>query len=463
MKEYKVAIYLRLSKEDKEKNNSIDMQRQITKKYAKDHNFNIINEYIDNGYSGVLDSRPALNKLMEDINNKKINLVIVKDISRLTRDKNLTSYYTDIFFPENKVRLISVTEDIDTGEKYEIDDIVALKGIINQSYIEDISKKIKAVKKNYKEQGKFIEASIAYGYKKDKKDKHKIVIDNNAAQIVKEIFNLYINGVSQTKIAEKLNEKKILTPSQYQNLKLTSKYWTKNIVNRILNNPIYTGKIILNKYENNLKLKKRIVTPKKEFIFKENTHEAIISEKDYEKVQNLKGNKTKKAYIYLLKGLVFCKKCKKNMTYKNSKPIRIDSNGNITGNKNNLGYFICRKCNNKIMENGLNKIVLNRISKKINKYLKIIEINENKKIQSEIIKQESKLKILYLKKIEGLITQEIFVEQYKKYKENMKKLKSKINRKETINYEKFDNIAIKKLVEKIEIKDNNEIEIILKV
>jgi len=146
MKSYNAAIYLRLSKEDRENNNSIDMQRQITTKYAKLHNYSIIDEYIDNGYSGILASRPELNRLMVDIVRNKINMVIVKDMSRLTRDKNMTSYYTDIFFPDNDVRLISVTEYIDTGERYEIDDVVALRGIVNHSYLEDISKKNKSSK-----------------------------------------------------------------------------------------------------------------------------------------------------------------------------------------------------------------------------------------------------------------------------------------------------------------------------
>ena len=134
MKEYKAAIYLRLSKEDREINNSIDIQREITTNYAKEHNYNIIEEYVDNGYSGILSSRPALNKLMIDIVRNKINMVIVKDISRLTRDRNMTSYYTDVFFPDNDVRLISVTEYVDTGERYEIDDIIALKGISGRSF-----------------------------------------------------------------------------------------------------------------------------------------------------------------------------------------------------------------------------------------------------------------------------------------------------------------------------------------
>lgn len=507
MKEYKAAIYLRLSKEDREKNNSIDMQREITRKYAKEHNYSIVDEYIDNGYSGILDSRPALNRLMTDIIRNKINMVIVKDMSRLTRNKNLTSYYTDIFFPDNDVRLISVTEYVDTGERYEIDDVVALRGIVNQSYLEDVSRKIKSVKRNLKEQGKFIEASVVYGYKKDKLDKYKLIIDDEVKPIIKNIFSLYISGIGPTQIAKKLNEKGILTPSQYLNLKITGKYWTKSIVNRILNDPTYTGRLVLNKYENDLRLKKRIVTPKSKYKYKENTHEAIISIEDYEKVQQMKGNKTKednKTYLYLLKGLVFCQNCGRKMTYKNSKPIRMDTNGNISGKKNDLGYFICNEhyrhkevCNqtNKIMENDLNTIVLNKISDRlkklqVGKYAKEVaiyrqkqdpNISEYKKMQNEITKQENNFKILYAKKVEGIITEESFIEQYNHYKETIKSLKEKQNRLETdkriynsqneldkliiefIDCKKFDNTIIKKLVEKIEVGKNNQIKITLKV
>ena len=119
-KEYKAGVYLRISKEDKEKKNSISSQKKKKKKYAKDHNYEIVEEYIDNGYSGILSSRPALDKMMLDIVRKQINMVIVKDTSRLTRDKNLTSYFTDIFFPDNDIRFISVTEYVDTGERYDI-------------------------------------------------------------------------------------------------------------------------------------------------------------------------------------------------------------------------------------------------------------------------------------------------------------------------------------------------------
>lgn len=210
MKDYKAGIYLRLSKEDTNTNNSIEAQRDITLKYAKEHNINVINEYVDNGYSGIIDSRPALNKMTIDILRKKIDMVIVKDLSRLTRDKNKTGYYTEIFFPDNDVRLVSVTEFIDSGERYEIDDTIMLRGIMNQSYIEDTSKKIKAVKTNMKKQGKYVEKNVPYGYKKDENDKYKVIVDEDVADNVKLIFNMYLNGLTQGKIA------KYLTRNEYR-------------------------------------------------------------------------------------------------------------------------------------------------------------------------------------------------------------------------------------------------------
>ena len=132
MKEYRAGIYLRLSKEHEEENNSIEAQREITMQYAIKNRYKIVKEYVDNGYSGILDSRPKLNEMMLDISRGFINMIIVKDISRLTRNKNKTGWYTEVFFPDNDVRFISVTEFIDSGERYEIDDSIMLRGIANQ-------------------------------------------------------------------------------------------------------------------------------------------------------------------------------------------------------------------------------------------------------------------------------------------------------------------------------------------
>ena len=271
MKEYKAGIYLRLSKEDTNTNNSIEAQRNITLNYAKKHNISVINEYVDNGYSGILDSRPALNKMIVDILRKKIDMVIVKDLSRLTRDKNKTGYYTEVFFPDNDVRLISVTEFIDSGERYEIDDTIMLRGIMNQSYVADISKKIKSVKTDMKKQGKYVEKNVPYGYKKDAEDKYKVVIDETVSDNVKLIYETYLQGYSQGEIAKYLTKLKIDTPKKYKGQNVTINEWRNDSISRILKDPFYTGKMIINKLYTDYRTKKKHKTSKEEWIFKENT------------------------------------------------------------------------------------------------------------------------------------------------------------------------------------------------
>lgn len=505
---YKAGVYLRISKEDIEEKNSISSQKAIVEKYAKDHNYEIAEEYIDNGYSGILSSRPALDKMMLDITRKQINMVIVKDTSRLTRDKNLTSYFTDIFFPDNDIRFISVTEYVDTGERYDIDDMVALRGIINQSYLEDISKKIKAVKTEFKKQGKFIEKSVPYGYMKDSNNKYQLLIDQEAAEVIKEIFSLYLEGIKPFDIANKLNNRNIKTPSEYQNLNQKAKHWTNKIISRILANPVYTGRLPINKYYNDFKAKKTRVTPNNKLEYCENAHEPIISVEDFEEVQRRRASRTKNErteYLYLLKDLVYCKNCGCKLTYKNNNPLRRNSKGVILGKKNEDGRFVCEehtrhksvcKYNDiKITEKALNEIVLNRVSKRlkeiqIEKYGSLVENeivksipakSDEKKLKMEIDKQEKYFKTIYTKKVEGIITEDEFLEKYNVYKNKISRLKEELDRlgeknkiknlpkqvnKLILDFsdtKKFDNNMLKKFVEKIEVNRNNQIDIFLKV
>lgn len=177
--------------------------------------------------------------MMIDIQRGLINMVIVKDISRLTRNKNKTGWYTEIFFPDNDVRFISVTEFIDSGERYDIDDSIMLRGIANQYYITDISKKVRANKNAMKEAGKFIEKSVPYGYKKEENDKYKVIIDENVADNIRKIYDMYIEGKTSSQIADYLNNKKIKTPSRYMKLKRSSTKWGTEQINDILRNPFY--------------------------------------------------------------------------------------------------------------------------------------------------------------------------------------------------------------------------------
>ena len=168
-----------------------------------------------------------------DILKNKIDMLIVKDLSRLTRDKNKTGYYTEVFFPDNDVRFIAINDFIDSGERYEIEDTIKLKGIINQSYLNDVSKKIKSVIKSKKEEGKFVQHYAPYGYKKDEQDKYKLIIDNNVVDNVKLIFKMYLEGYSQGQIAKEQTKRKIDTPKKYKGQNVKINEWRNDTIGRI--------------------------------------------------------------------------------------------------------------------------------------------------------------------------------------------------------------------------------------
>ena len=343
MRDYKAGIYLRLSKEDDNKNNSIDAQREITTSYARKNGFSVVKEYVDNGWSGILDSRPALNEMILDILHKKINMLIIKDLSRLTRDKNKTGYYTEIFFPDNDVRFISVNDYIDSGERYEIDDTIMLRGIVNQSYLADVSKKIKSVIFNMKEQGMFVQHFAPYGYKKSETEKHKLVLDENVANNVKKIFEMYSEGFSQGQIAKYLTSQGVDTPKKYKGFNVTINEWRNDSISRILKDPVYKGALVINKYKTDYLTKKTIKTKVEDWEIIEDTHEAIIDKDLFDKVQEIIKNKffePKQKYQYLLRDLVYCGHCGNKMQYKYRS--RTKNHNKRLENPEKWWYYKCR-------------------------------------------------------------------------------------------------------------------------
>lgn len=502
MRTYKAGIYLRLSKEDDNPNNSIIAQRDITLNYAKKNNFDVVKEYIDNGWSGILDSRPAFNEMIVDILRKKINMIIVKDLSRLTRDKNKTGYYTEIFFPDNDIRFISVNDYIDSGERYEIDDTIMLRGIINQSYLADVSKKIKSVVKNMKEEGKYVQYFAPYGYKKSENDKYRIVIDEKVAGNVKMIFDMYLKGYSQGQIAKELTKRKVDTPKKYKGQKVAINEWRNDSISRILKDPTYIGALVLNKYESDYLTKKVKKTPREEWILKENTHDAIIEKETFEEVQKMLENKfykPKRKYEYLLKDLVYCGHCKSKMQYKSRTRTKVH-NKKIE-KPEVCWYYKCRMvykfpsiCNkgHTISEKALNEIVIKSVNERLknikidNKKNKIVdEYRKSDEKYKELIKNQNlKLKIendiknLYNKKLEQNIDIDEFKEKYQKLKQKEKEIQSEIKILEEENKnrlsdenlikiindfksaENFDNEIMKELIERIEVYEDKTVKII---
>ena len=501
MKNYKAGIYLRLSHEDIQENNSIEAQRNITTEYAIKNKYNIVQEYVDNGYSGMLDTRPGLDKMIVDILTNKINMVIVKDISRLTRDKNKTGYYTEIFFPDNDIRFISVTEMIDSGTRYEIDDTIMLRGIVNQYYVADISKKIKAVKTNRKQNGEYVEYYVPYGYKKDKDDKTKVIIDENVIDNVKLIYNMYLQDYSQSQIAKHLTELGIDTPKKYKGQNVKINEWRNDSVGRILKDPFYTGQLIINKYVSDYRIKKSKKTPREEWVLVDGKHEAIISKNDYDTVQEkLKSKfiKPNQKYEFLLKDLVYCGHCNSKMQYKYRTRTKIRNK--VLDNPQKCWYFKCRMiykfpsiCDkgHTIMEKHLNEIVIESLKKKLSQFSideqtgKVIDEYKKKNVNYRLLEQYNKKKNkldtditrIYNRKLEGLISTQIFTEEYSKLKLELKDTKLKIEELEKNlcidviddkiqdiiikfkNGKEFDNETLKILINRIEVYEDKTVDI----
>lgn len=292
---YKVGSYIRLSKEDSsiDKKNShesesIINQRNLISKFLIDNNFCLYDEYVDDGYSGTNFERPEFQRLLNDIELKKINMVITKDLSRLGRDYIQSGYYIEQYFPSKNVRYISILDNIDTAFDSTNNDIAPFKVLFNDMQSKDTSRKIRSILKIKKQQGLFLGSRACYGYKKDKNNKYKLVIDRKQASVVKEIFMLKLDGKSIFKISEILNKKNIKTPSFYRknNYKKTLK-WTKSSVNNILKNPIYTGDMVQGKQRKlNYKSKKRIINSSENWIVVPNTHEAIIDKNIFYKINS---------------------------------------------------------------------------------------------------------------------------------------------------------------------------------
>ena len=206
MNNYKVGIYLRLSREDEKEgeSSSITNQRALLMNYIKENKLIFVDEYIDDGVSGTTFNRAGFKRLIEDIQKRRINMVITKDTSRLGRDHIEFGYYVEKFFPENNVRYVAVNDQIDTFKQE--NDMLLFKSAYNDMYVKDISNKIRTSLWIKKKQGEFVGAYAPYGYRKDIYDKHKLVIDDEAANVVRKIFQLFTSGISISQIADHLTK-----------------------------------------------------------------------------------------------------------------------------------------------------------------------------------------------------------------------------------------------------------------
>ena len=321
----KVAIYCRLSDEDKNKKNSMDdsesiqNQKNLLMKYAMEKGWGIYKIYSDDDYSGLDDARPEFNSMLKDAEEGKFNLILCKTQSRFTRDMELVEKYLHNKFLEWGIRFVTVVDGVDTLDKHNKKSR-QINGLVNEWYCEDISESIKAVFRMKQKTGKFIGSFSSYGYMKDPNDKNKLIIDEEAAEVVRLIFNLYIDGNGTQHIASILNNRNIPNPTKYKQMKgLKYKnnsckndygFWNKITIKRILKNQLYIGNMVQHKCKKiNYKSKKMKILKPDQWITVEDTHKPIIDKKTFCMVQyriNSNVRSTGNGITHIFAGRVKC-------------------------------------------------------------------------------------------------------------------------------------------------------------
>ena len=491
---YKAALYCRLSQDDGlvGDSSSIQTQKMMLEKYANDNGIIIVDYYIDDGYSGTNFDRPDFQRMLNDIEDEKVNMVITKDLSRLGRDYVRTGYYIDFYFKDKDIRYIAINDNVDT--LYDNNDIAPFKNILNEMYAKDTSRKVKTAVRQRLLKGMFIASHPPYGYKRNPYNKNHLIIDEEVADVVRLIFDLALSNMGIATIAKELNRRGIPIPSVYKASKGYQCYqtlldsrrakfndkdvetWSTATVGNILRNQMYVGDMVGNKREvKNYRTGKQIVHTKDEYIVIPNTHEPIINREDFEKVQMLVANKhrpSKTNHENEFRGLLKCANCGRTMTMYH----KVLASGQVVWRYRCMGKTIRHGIDpetNIIKYDDIYNIVFKRLKEILNsikkdddsfiyKLMSKHEVGgQEKKLEVEKNKIQRKLdtigkliKKLYEDYIEGILTTENYqtlVNEYQKeqveLKERLEKITDLINQKtnETDNIKKFKEVANKYL------------------
>lgn len=336
VQQYKAAVYLRVSREDqdKEQSNSIINQRLLIEEYLKTKpEITITQEQVDDGYSGTGFDRPGFNKMMESVRAGEINCIVVKDLSRFGRNYIETGRYIQQIFPFLGLRFIAVNDGFDSLYRNNSTDniLIPFKNLINDAYSRDISIKIKSQLDLKRKKGEFIGAFAPYGYQKHAQDKNKLIIDTYAAAVVGQIFRLKLAGYSHANIARQLNDCHIYSPAEYKKAGgeayisgfrvYSSSAWTAVSVGRILSNPVYVGDMQQGKsYAPSFRGGRRLPVPPDNWISAQGTHEPIVSREKYDLVQQLLSEDARTSphqeQLYPLSGRIYCADCGQPMVRK---------------------------------------------------------------------------------------------------------------------------------------------------
>lgn len=302
----KAAIYCRLSKEDEDKigeSESIQNQKSMLLQYALEKGFDIYQIYSDEDYSGIDRNRPAFNSMIQAASEHKFDVVLAKTQSRFTRDMELVEKYLHGKFMEWGIRFIAVVDHVDTNDTANKKSR-QINGLINEWYLEDLSTNVRSVLDHKRKEGLFIGSFARYGYCKDPNAKGKLIIDPEAAEVVRRIFSMALNGIGAHKIARILNDEKIPSPTAYKQLhgihyrsalkNTNAALWSSPTVYQILHDQVYIGNMVQGKHKKiSYKSEKTIWLPKSQWIVVENTHEAIIEREMFETVQRMMQERTR--------------------------------------------------------------------------------------------------------------------------------------------------------------------------
>lgn len=387
---WNTTLYLRLSRDDgdKEESNSITGQRELLRDYISQRpEFREYAVRVDDGFSGSTFERPSFQKMIEDVKAGRTDCIIVKDLSRFGRNYLDAGEYIEKIFPFLGVRFIAVNDNYDSlGDKKASDDlIIPFKNLINEAYCRDISVKIRSQLEIKRKNGQFLGSFAAFGYLKDDQDKNRLVVDQYAADIVRDIFKWKLEGVSPQDIADALNKLGVLSPMEYKRslgMKFTTSFktnakaaWSAGTVIRILKNPIYTGVLVQGKETTpSYKVHKRITKDESEWTVIADSHEAIISKIDFDSVQKVLKCDTRRSpdgkAVGLFSGMIFCGDCGASMVRKT-----------VPAGEKKYVYYVCsahkqdKSCSpHRMRDVALEEIVLDSVKQHISEVIDMSEL-----------------------------------------------------------------------------------------
>ena len=452
--DYQAALYIRLSKEDESEgpSQSVQNQESLLREFVQQHRLSVYDTYVDDGWSGTNFDRPSFQRMIADIEAKKVNMVITKDLSRLGRDYIMTGHYMERYFPEHRVRYISLLDGIDTGVDSTANDITPFRAIMNDMYAKDISKKIKSVKRDKQRKGQFIGGKPVYGYKMHPTEKNKIVIDEEVAPVVRRVFALALSGMSCRNIASLLNQEGIPTPATYANLPVAKPgpytgLWSSERISDMLQNETYIGNMVQGRsVKISYKSKKCLKQDPANWVVVEGTHEPLVDAETFRKVRmlvNSRKHTRSRTYDFLLKGLIFCHEC--------GYPLAVLNRKNARGE--DVLYFVCRTyqrftkggactCHS-IKEKTVTDAVIDKVREVCQAYLNpdellpmALEAVENARkqnnleaelqvVQAKIDSLTANLDRMYTDRLNGLLPEEDFQRIFNRMKLDRKLLEEK--------------------------------------